>query len=636
VTEATDFKIVIRHVSGAKANQTQEFDGRSRDEILLGRAVGNDVIYDSPRDDVVSRSHASIRIAGREPLSFSLEDRNSANGTFLGGEKISGKTELLPEDKVSLGRNGPSFIFDVRPRPAELKARTVVMKVGGSAETRVLEAAEAMAAASTVIDQTAGLSRGTANSTTDRRSAGTARRDDAAPFADVAGGKKLIGEQTLVNKIKEAQSSANSRWLMIAGGLAALLLFAGGFGALKLYQKEDSSEQGQKASLAQMQAAVEEAREQGRHADAVATTEKQERGKSPLEIVQKYGPATAKVKVDWRLFDTKTGRPIFQKSVTEKGTTRKYRLYVKLSDGSVVRYLTLDDGERNNLPIRGHIEGTAFVVSENGFLLTNKHLAAAWRLPFSECECTEKEGLLLEKTGKRKNKLSYRLIDLDQAEYANVRNWIPEGGGYIFASDEVRTIGPYNLPDPSKNEKYNFVGRNELVEAVFSGATSGMAATLVRSSNDSDAALIKVDSPEPLRKVDLASGDDRVSPGEHIVVLGYPSIAAKVLALSSTIENGTYRTSAEEVPQPYVTDGIVALVSTRMSVEAGSNVTYAGVAGNIMQLTINSTGKGNSGGPVFDSTGKVIGLFTYIQSEDGAANSAAVPINYGRALLKPQ
>ena len=52
------------------------------------------------------------------------------------------------------------------------------------------------------------------------------------------------------------------------------------------------------------------------------------------------------------------------------------------------------------------------------------------------------------------------------------------------------------------------------------------------------------------------------------------------------------------------------------------------------QLTINSTGAGNSGGPVFDSTGKVIGLFTYISGDATTRNSAAVPIKYGADLLK--
>jgi serine protease Do len=53
-------------------------------------------------------------------------------------------------------------------------------------------------------------------------------------------------------------------------------------------------------------------------------------------------------------------------------------------------------------------------------------------------------------------------------------------------------------------------------------------------------------------------------------------------------------------------------------------------------MSINSTGAGNSGGPIFNSRGKVIGLFTYGISAGGANTSGAIPIKYGRDLLRAQ
>jgi serine protease Do len=56
--------------------------------------------------------------------------------------------------------------------------------------------------------------------------------------------------------------------------------------------------------------------------------------------------------------------------------------------------------------------------------------------------------------------------------------------------------------------------------------------------------------------------------------------------------------------------------------------------GDYYQLAINTTGHGNSGGPVFDDHGKVIGIFTAGLATAGAAVSFAVPIKFGLELMK--
>ena len=97
----------------------------------------------------------------------------------------------------------------------------------------------------------------------------------------------------------------------------------------------------------------------------------------------------------------------------------------------------------------------------------------------------------------------------------------------------------------------------------FAGNRLGNNATLVRYSNESDAALIKIDTPEALHKVEIAD-DDRPSTGERAIVLGFPAIAAETYAIEDTIENGNFIRNKELVPQPYVTEGIVALVSKKI------------------------------------------------------------------------
>jgi S1-C subfamily serine protease len=55
-------------------------------------------------------------------------------------------------------------------------------------------------------------------------------------------------------------------------------------------------------------------------------------------------------------------------------------------------------------------------------------------------------------------------------------------------------------------------------------------------------------------------------------------------------------------------------------------------SGDTYQLTINSTGGGNSGGPMFDDHGRVTGIYFAGKSGD-AQISFSVPIKYGLELM---
>src|ERR1700691_5981170 len=116
-------RIVIRHLSGSKIKQIEQFDLEGLQEINIGRDPASKTSYDRQRDDEVSRRHAVIRIRNDKELYFRIADANSSNGTFLNGERIGGEVELLPDDVVELGAGGPKFIFDVQPRPASMPSR---------------------------------------------------------------------------------------------------------------------------------------------------------------------------------------------------------------------------------------------------------------------------------------------------------------------------------------------------------------------------------------------------------------------------------------------------------------------------------------------------------------------------------
>lgn len=66
-------------------------------ESVLGRALDADIRFDVPG---VSRRHARIVVDGDH---VALEDLGSQNGTYLRGERISGRAMLADGDEVRLG-----------------------------------------------------------------------------------------------------------------------------------------------------------------------------------------------------------------------------------------------------------------------------------------------------------------------------------------------------------------------------------------------------------------------------------------------------------------------------------------------------------------------------------------------------
>src|SRR5215467_3420618 len=112
MTDKPNTQIIIRHIAGAKINRIDPFALADTAEVTFGREAGSTVMFDSPKDDVVSRRHAVLRIKNDTVPSFELEDLKSSNGTSVNGERISAPRELLPEDTVEFGKGGPKFVFD--------------------------------------------------------------------------------------------------------------------------------------------------------------------------------------------------------------------------------------------------------------------------------------------------------------------------------------------------------------------------------------------------------------------------------------------------------------------------------------------------------------------------------------------
>jgi serine protease Do len=602
-------QIIIRHIAGAKINRIDPFALADTTEITFGREAGSTVAFDSPKDDVVSRRHAVLRIKNDGVPSFLIEDLKSSNGTFVNGEKITGEKELLPDDTVEFGKGGPKFTFDVQPRPEGMAARTRVMSAIDATATRAVStsAVTAMTGAVTVV-----------------------------PGSDTQSGKPVktgVGKNTVMMMLSDERKKTSQVWM---GALAAVVAFFLVGGGVLYWNSLRTAERVQQEAQEQTRIQTEKVR-----ADASSATQQitQQMGMSPGEIINKFGNSTVWISVTWRLFDKETGRPVFQKNYpvrVDRKTVRKYPAYVKFSDGTIVPWLTTEDEEHQNYEIRSSATGSGFVISENGFILTNKHVATAWLVGVAPNEYlgSASQGVILSVNNN--GKLVEEIVAIDRLP-ANITRWIPgEKGAKLFSAktfDLTNAVSFLRGNSQTPSDTATLFGKNEVLEVRFPGSALSINASNVRQSTLADAALIKIDSPQALVPIETAS-ENTVKVGERVIVLGYPGVSTQTVMEMTTTERGQVKSRVEIIPEPTVTDGIVSKLGMELT-QAGAT-TLRGQLGDAFQLSVNATGAGNSGGPVFNGAGKVVGLFTYTSSGGGASVSYAVPIKHGRDLLSPQ
>ncbi|AKG22950.1 PrsW family glutamic-type intramembrane protease [Calothrix sp. 336/3] len=87
----------------------------SSKEVVIGRDPSCQVVLDPMMYRMVSRRHAVVRpISGivESESSWVICDLNSANGTYLNGQRLQSCQELVAGDRISLGADGPEFLFE--------------------------------------------------------------------------------------------------------------------------------------------------------------------------------------------------------------------------------------------------------------------------------------------------------------------------------------------------------------------------------------------------------------------------------------------------------------------------------------------------------------------------------------------
>ncbi len=79
---------------------------KEHERLTIGRRAGNEIAL--PWDDEVSRVHAALERVGADWLV--VDDGLSRNGTWINGERVSGRRRLRDGDVISVGATALAFV----------------------------------------------------------------------------------------------------------------------------------------------------------------------------------------------------------------------------------------------------------------------------------------------------------------------------------------------------------------------------------------------------------------------------------------------------------------------------------------------------------------------------------------------
>jgi serine protease Do len=191
------------------------------------------------------------------------------------------------------------------------------------------------------------------------------------PVASAGKPAGTVGKATVERMVGEAKQESRKSTMTVAGIIIAVVVVL----VSVLVYRFRSDNQKLTTELGVTQARIDDAQK------AAPLT--------PADIARDFTEATVFIEVGWKLIHTESGGQLYheyhvvtknEKPVrTEAGGIVTMPIYLQMPDGKIEPSLVLEKGQfEQNQPIGGRHTGSGFTVTSDGYILTNRHVAATW------------------------------------------------------------------------------------------------------------------------------------------------------------------------------------------------------------------------------------------------------------------
>lgn len=331
---------------------------------------------------------------------------------------------------------------------------------------------------------------------------------------------------------------------------------------------------------------------------------------SDREIIDKAEKTVVRVESSWRLVDAATKKPVYHlylptKTVVSAGVkisspAKAVPVYVKTTGGGYEPLLTADAGLYNQI-VSGNVSGGGTVVSSAGFVITTGRVAAGWKAN-GVFAVAAPLGITMSE-------------DLKQVERVDTPppfDWIPENTTPRRGTAEIFNV--------SVKSGAKYTGVNDQLNVYLFDEDKKSEAELINTSDRSETALIKINLPDTLKKVEIYDNFDSLKKGEYLfLVYRYESteLQQSKLAVLPISCNEILRSTGNRSSQILMSDDLDDWTSISKEQENALRKGFAASA--------------YSGAPIFDSRGAVVG--TYLQYKSETRQHYVVPVRYAQNLL---